>query len=146
MRQTKLWMLAAILVICGATVLTSCSKDDDENKLNTWPSGQWLYEGQWLDYDNINAVALDIATYTDGSEKGIDIYARSVTDGQWYWYPSADTYFIDLTTGTVRFGGKTFSYKLTDTALTLTIGGKQYPFQRTSSIRLDVNDYPPALN
>ena len=25
------WMMAAILVICGATVLTSCSKDDDKN-------------------------------------------------------------------------------------------------------------------
>ncbi len=32
MRQTKLWMLAAILtMICGASVLTSCSKDDDNN-------------------------------------------------------------------------------------------------------------------
>ena len=29
MNKTKLWMLAAILVICGATVLTSCSNDDD---------------------------------------------------------------------------------------------------------------------
>ena len=29
MKQVKLWMLAAILVICGATVLTSCTNDDD---------------------------------------------------------------------------------------------------------------------
>ena len=28
MKNKKLWMLAAILVICGATVLTSCSNDD----------------------------------------------------------------------------------------------------------------------
>ena len=30
MRQVKLWMLAAIL-ICGATVFTSCSSDNDDN-------------------------------------------------------------------------------------------------------------------
>ena len=29
MNKTKLWMLAAILSFCGATVLTSCSNDDD---------------------------------------------------------------------------------------------------------------------
>ena len=29
MKQTRQWILAAILVICGTTVLTSCSKDDD---------------------------------------------------------------------------------------------------------------------
>ena len=29
MNMTKLWVLAAILTICGATVLTSCSNDDD---------------------------------------------------------------------------------------------------------------------
>ena len=28
MQQVKLWLLAAILVICGATLLTSCSNDD----------------------------------------------------------------------------------------------------------------------
>ena len=28
-KQVKLWMLAAILVVCGATVLTSCTNDDD---------------------------------------------------------------------------------------------------------------------
>jgi len=33
MRQMKLWMLAAILTICGATVLTSCSKDDDNRSV-----------------------------------------------------------------------------------------------------------------
>ena len=29
MSKTKLWILAAILSFCGATVLTSCSNDDD---------------------------------------------------------------------------------------------------------------------
>ena len=31
MRKIQNWMLAAILVICGASVLTSCSKDNDNN-------------------------------------------------------------------------------------------------------------------
>ena len=39
---------------------------------------------------------------------------------------------------------KTFAYKLTDTMLTLTIDGKQYPFRRTSGIKLDVKDFPPT--
>lgn len=147
MNQAKLWLRAAILCICGACITTCCtSSDDDENQLNKWPAGQWLYEGRWLDYDNINAVVLDVATYSDGSEKSINIYARSVTDGQWYWYPSTDTYYIDLTAGIVRFSGKTFTYKLTDTTLTLTIGGKQYPFRHTSGIRIDVDDFPPTVS
>ena len=29
MQKAKLWMIAAILAICGASVFTSCSKDDD---------------------------------------------------------------------------------------------------------------------
>ena len=138
----KILMMAAVAMMTAmvAIVLPSCSNDDDENQLNKWPMGQWLYEGQWLDYKNIDAVALDVTTYSDGSEKGIDIYARSVADGLWYLYPSTDTYLIDLTTGTVRFGGKKFTYKLTDTTLTLTIDGKQYPFRRTSGIKPDVDD------
>jgi len=32
MKQTKLWALAAILTFCGATVLTSCSMDDNPSQ------------------------------------------------------------------------------------------------------------------
>ena len=32
MKQAKLWMLAAILTFCGATVLTSCSEDDNPSQ------------------------------------------------------------------------------------------------------------------
>ena len=142
----KIFVLAAVAMMTAmsAIVLTSCGSDDDDNQLNKWPVGQWLYEGQWLDYKNIDAVALDVTTYPDGSEKGIDIYARSVADGLWYLYPSTDTYLIDGTTGTVHFGGKKFTYKLTDTTLTLTIDGQQYPFRRTSGIKPDVNNFPPS--
>ena len=30
MKQVKLWMFAAILILCGANVFVSCSKDDDD--------------------------------------------------------------------------------------------------------------------
>ena len=46
MKQTKFWMLAAILV-CGASVLTSCSSNDDnpaQPELNVQQLvGKWLY-------------------------------------------------------------------------------------------------------
>jgi hypothetical protein len=45
--------------------------------------------------------------------------------------------------GAISFGGKTFAYKLTDTSLTLTIDGQQYPFRHTNGIKPDVKDYPP---
>ena len=45
MKKKLIWMCAAILTFCGAIVLTSCSNDDDENQLNKWPAGQWIYEG-----------------------------------------------------------------------------------------------------
>ena len=32
MKQIKLWMTAAILVFCGTTMLTSCSKDDNNTR------------------------------------------------------------------------------------------------------------------
>ena len=35
MSKTKLWMLAAILTFCGATVLTSCGKDDETSIVNS---------------------------------------------------------------------------------------------------------------
>ena len=42
MKQTlKLWMLAAILLFCGASVLTSCSKDD-ENTIVTPPAKEYF--------------------------------------------------------------------------------------------------------
>ena len=37
MIQVNLWMIAAILVICGATVLASCSKDDDDKNTIVQP-------------------------------------------------------------------------------------------------------------
>ena len=33
MRKMYVWTLAAILLICGSTVLTSCSKDDDNSQV-----------------------------------------------------------------------------------------------------------------
>ena len=47
MKQVKLWMMAAILTICGATVFMSCSSNDDnpaQPDLNVQQLvGKWLY-------------------------------------------------------------------------------------------------------
>ena len=45
MKQIKLWMIAAVLVICGTTVLTSCSKDD--NNTRAVQSATKEYFTQW---------------------------------------------------------------------------------------------------
>lgn len=42
MKQMKLWMLAAILVISGTSVLTSCSKDDDDNNTVVQPVKEYF--------------------------------------------------------------------------------------------------------
>ena len=42
MKQVKLCMLAAILTICGATVLTSCSKDNDSVVSPTEDNSQFV--------------------------------------------------------------------------------------------------------
>ena len=42
MKQTRLWVLAAILTICGSGVLTSCNKDDDNNIVVTQPTKEYF--------------------------------------------------------------------------------------------------------
>ena len=42
MKKIQLWMIAAILVICGASVLTSCSKDDDDNNAIVQPVKEYF--------------------------------------------------------------------------------------------------------
>ena len=42
MKQVKLWMIAAILVICGATALTSCSKDDNDKNTIVQPVKEYF--------------------------------------------------------------------------------------------------------
>lgn len=36
MKQAKLWMKAAILTLCGASVLTACTKDNIDNPANMY--------------------------------------------------------------------------------------------------------------
>jgi len=53
MRKIFHWMMAAILTICGASVLTSCSNDDNpagqEGEYTLSAKGQMAYT--WLDQD-----------------------------------------------------------------------------------------------
>ena len=48
MKKMYLWMLAAILAICGASVFTSCSSDDDDSNqadnLSEKIMGRWIVD------------------------------------------------------------------------------------------------------
>lgn len=62
MKKIQLWMLAAILTICGQTVLTSCSDDDDNNNQTHGVPGtaQRDYKLDWkIVNDDRQLVALD---------------------------------------------------------------------------------------
>ena len=59
MRKLNLWMLAAILSLCGlATALTSCNSDDDD--VNATPIGAELYK-MWYAENTVNY------TFDDGT-------------------------------------------------------------------------------
>ena len=56
-------MLAAILVICGATVLTSCGKDDDNNTIVTPPAKE--YFTLWNQCEALTALQEYVKDVTD---------------------------------------------------------------------------------
>ncbi len=64
MKQMKLWMLVAILILCGTTTtLTSCSKDDnDETRL---PTVAKVYFSSWNNCDALTALQEYIADVTN---------------------------------------------------------------------------------
>ena len=66
MKQVKLWMLAAILVISGATVLTSCSKDDDDNEV-VQPAKE--YFTLWNQCEALTALQDYVKDVTDPASK-----------------------------------------------------------------------------
>ena len=67
MRTIKLWMMAAIL-ICGITVLTSCSKDDN-NKTVVQPPVAKEYFTLWNQCDALTALQDYVKDVTDPASK-----------------------------------------------------------------------------
>ena len=66
MKQMKLWMMAAILIISGASVLTSCSKDDDNNAV-VQPTKE--YFSQWNQCQALTALQDYVKDVTNPNSK-----------------------------------------------------------------------------
>ena len=63
MKTLKIWMFAAILVFSGASVLTSCSKDDDNNTIVTPPAKE--YFTLWNQCEALTALQEYVKDVTD---------------------------------------------------------------------------------
>ena len=144
MRKLSIWMLAAMLMVCGAGILTSCGDDAEDNYFYV-PEGQWLYEGQWLDYEDIEAVMLEIKGQKTPQ---INIYARLTTDGQWHNYPGTRHFTIEMATGTsgnIYISGDEITmgtYQLTGSSIIVTIGNSVYTFKKTEGIVVNISAAP----
>jgi hypothetical protein len=144
MRKLSIWMLAAMLMVCGAGIITSCGDDAEDNYFYV-PEGQWLYEGQWLDYEDIEAVMLEIKGQKTPQ---INIYARLTTDGQWHNYPGTRHFTIEMATGTsgnIYISGDEITmgtYQLTGSSIIVTIGNSVYTFKKTEGIVVNISAAP----
>lgn len=144
MRKLSIWMLAAMLMVCGAGIITSCGDDAEDNYFYV-PEGQWLYEGQWLDYEDIEAVLLEIKGQKTPQ---INIYARLTTDGQWHNYPGTRHFTIEMATGTsgnIYISGDEITmgtYQLTGSSIIITIGNSVYTFKKTEGIVVNISAAP----
>ena len=144
MRKLSIWMLAAMLMVCGAGIITSCGDDAEDNYFYV-PEGQWLYEGQWLDYEDIEAVLLEIKGQKTPQ---IIIYARLTTDGQWHNYPGTRHFTIEMATGTsgnIYISGDEITmgtYQLTGSSIIITIGNSVYTFKKTEGIVVNISAAP----
>ena len=72
----KLWFLTAVLTICGASTLTSCSKDDDQTDAGPGPLAAKLSGGAWYDIYEAEGVAQNEETVSESVPYTvvIDIY------------------------------------------------------------------------
>lgn len=144
MRKLSICMLAAMLMVCGAGIITSCGDDAEDNYFYV-PEGQWLYEGQWLDYEDIEAVLLEIKGQKTPQ---INIYARLTTDGQWHNYPGTRHFTIEMATGTsgnIYISGDEITmgtYQLTGSSIIVTIGNSVYTFKKTEGIVVNISAAP----
>ena len=81
MQQVKLWLLAAILVICGATLLTSCSNDDtpitpEQERQHTEAVGELI---RLMDCNpEVKALLETNLVKEAGNQELLDILARSL--------------------------------------------------------------------
>lgn len=135
MREIKFWTIAAILMICGASMLTSCSSDDDKttdksSALENALVGEWISETVVDEY----TVALIYHFYDNGfCWKEIDLMENNVlvdqsmdrnsTDGSKYSINTDGKVVINLEdskeTDELSFDGTKLTYQYAGTTYTL---------------------------
>ena len=135
MREIKFWTIAAILMICGASMLTSCSSDDDKttdksSALENALVGEWISETVVDEY----TVALIYHFYDNGfCWKEIDLMENNVlvdqsmdrnsTDGSKYSINTNGKVIINLEdskeTDELNFDGTKLTYQYAGTTYTL---------------------------
>lgn len=131
MKKNLLTVVAVVVAMMN--LMVSCGSDDDNGSNFKWPVGQWIYEGSGLVDDVWDAVLFDISA--DGPT---NILGRAALNGKWYDYPLTGTYKVSpnsATGGTISYAGKVYTFRLTDSTLTLTLGGEDFVFRRTSGIK-----------
>ena len=108
MKQLKLWMLAAILVICGTTVFTSCSSDNDDNPVPA-PGANGELTGQW--YADVSGATYAAWTYGEALQQ-----TELKADGT----GSTNIYYLIGNVAVAR-ESYSFTYTATDGLLTMDI-------------------------
>ncbi|MBP5374817.1 MAG: leucine-rich repeat domain-containing protein, partial [Bacteroidaceae bacterium] len=111
MQKMKLWMLAAILV-CGASVFTSCSDDDDDVNMPTFlqPGDKWDAETGTL-YVNSNPGKNAYREQTDIVSVVLSDAVTSIGDSAFY---NCHVSVIDLPASVVSIGSRAFAGKKSD--------------------------------
>lgn len=111
MQKMKLWMLAATL-ICGASVFTSCSDDDDNVNMPTFlqPGDKWDAETGTL-YVNSNPGKNAYREQTDIVSVVFSDAVTSIGDSAFY---NCHINAVDLPASVVNIGSRAFAGKKSD--------------------------------
>ena len=132
MKRMKLWMLAAILVICGASVFTACTSNDDNPTIPSHQEMEKSLIGLWyeeFDYEDVTEdgkpfnhalIAVEakadhtgyvaLAVFDDEFNEPLEIYGGP-KDAPFTWQVTAEGHIIltDPNTGTTIVSARTRS-------------------------------------
>lgn len=136
MKQKRLWMLAAILTICGATVFTACSSDNDDNSVvdNSLAEkivGKWIHAS--TDGEAVTTDMMSIYTFEKNGSALKGFYSMSMTEsGVWAYNQETDVTLNgnNITLTSHLAGGVTSVVELTD----VTVSGNDLRFTAKTTL------------